>query len=298
MPDDLTPSQMKDSRSTNTEKPILKFTEEELKLALYELEGKPYSLQDFSDEYDRLHPYARPQKGARLQGIFNWAHKAVINELMPREAQITGLDQEPLFLLAMKEFEEQACIGVVRKVLVDQPIVLSDDQVRQWYMDNPSYYTLKPQVRVYQMANPEEEEIQKAYKRLLAGDDLHEVAKEHSVVPEHQMLTQPFHPDSLANPGNQPIAAIQLLAEVGDFTPPFENQGYWGIAQLNEKIEGRLMEFEEAYDRASTDLREMTSNARLDSLLDIWGEQHDIVIDEDVLGKAELDMGTLAFQTP
>ena len=293
MPDDLTPSQMQDARSTTTEKPILKFSQEELRLPLYELEGKPYTLAEFSDEYDRLHPYARPQKGNRLQGIFNWANREVVNILMPREAQVDGLDREPLFMLAMKEFEEQACIGVVRRVLVDQPIVLSDTEVREWYDANPLFYTLKPQVRVYQMANTDEEQIQKAYERLLAGEDFHYVAREHSVVPEHQMLTQPFHPDSVADPGNLAIASIQRLENVGDFTPPFENQGYWGIAQLNEKIDGRLMDFEEAYEKATKDLREITSNARLDSLLGLWRQDHDIVIHDKVLKHAK--MGELKF---
>ncbi len=296
MPDDLTPSQMQSARATTVEKPILKFNEEQLKMALYELEGELYTLKAFSDEYDRLHALARPQKGNRLQGIYNWAHRNVINKLMPREARLENLDDEPLFQLTMKEFEEQACIGVVRRMLVDQPIVLSDDQIRTWYDDNPSYYTLKPQVRVIQMANIDEEQIQQAYERLLAGEDFHAVADKHSVVPEHQMLTQPFHPDSTLDPNNGAIAGIQRLENVGDFTRPFTSQGYWGLAKLHEKVPGRLMDFEEAREKASADLREITSNARLDSLLSVWRDGNEIEIFDKVINKAEV--GVVGFLQP
>lgn len=287
MPDDMTPSQANQTRSRIEEKPVLKFTPEELERVLYSLEGKPYTLKDFSDEYDRLHPFARPQKAARLQGIYNWTHSQAVGQVMPREAMSIGLDKDPELILGMKEFEEQACIGAVRRVLVNAPITITDEILREYYEANPLYYTLKPMIRCRQLINPEEEKIQDAWRRLQAGEDIDKVGEEISVVFARQWATDWITPDSTLAPGNVAMGHIARLAAVGDYTPPFFFQGYWGIMELYETRPARLKTFEEARPQVEMHLREKLENDRLDSLLDTWREEAVIEIDEKVLAKTE-----------
>jgi peptidyl-prolyl cis-trans isomerase C len=285
MPDDLTPSQASEARSRTEEKPVLKFTEDELALVLYELDGQNVTLQDYSDEYDRLHPYARPQKAARLQGIYNTIHKDAVGKVMPKEAIAIGLDKDPELIMAMKEFEEQSCIGAVRRVLVNREISMTDEEQLAFYEENPLYYTLKPQVRCKQIINSEEAKIQDAARRLQAGETFDAVGSDISIVFNRQWISDWFTPDSTAAPGNTAIAIIQRLDEVGKYTDPFFFQGYWGIMQLHEIQDARLMPFEEARDRVEKDLREKKENDRLDQLLSEWRDEVPVEINEKVLAK-------------
>jgi len=287
MPDDMTPSQAAQARETTQEKPILKFTPEELKLTLYELEGKPYTLAQFSDEYDRLHPFARPQKGSRLQGIYNHVQKEVVGIAMPKEARAIGLDRDPELILAMKEFEEQSCIGAVRRVFVDRELQVTEPEVRKFYDENPRYYTLKPQVRCKQLITSEEAKVQEAWRRLQAGETFDAVGSDISIVYNRQWITDWFTPDSLASPENEAIRLISRLKAPGEMTVPFNYQGYWGIMQLFETRPEQLMDFAEARPRVEQDLREVTANARLDSLLLVWRGGAKIDINKRLLKKTE-----------
>ncbi|MCB9513641.1 MAG: peptidyl-prolyl cis-trans isomerase [Candidatus Latescibacteria bacterium] len=288
MPDDMTPSQAAQSRANTEEKPVLKFSPEELKMTLYELEGKDYTLQEFSDEYDRLHPFARPQKANRLQGIYNYVQKEVVGKVMPEEARTQGLDKDPEVIVAMKEFEEQACIGAVRRVFVERNLHITEADERAFYEKNPLYYTIKPQVRCKQIINSEEAKIQDAWKRLQAGDSFDDVGRDVSIVFDRQWVTDWFTPDSIANPENEAIRLIARLQEPGEMTEPFYYQGYWGIMQLFETRPAHLMEFEEAKSRVEKDVHESMANAMLDSLLGEWRKDADVEIDQKVLGKTEM----------
>ncbi len=288
MPDDMTPSQASEARSRTEEKPVLKFSDDELSKVLYELDGLSVTLKDYSDEYDRLHPYARPQKSSRLQGIYNQVHKDAVGKVMPREAIAIGLDNDPELIMAMKEFEEQSCIGAVRRVLVNREITMSDAELLAFYEENPLYYTLKPQVRCKQIINSEEAKIQDAARRIEAGESFDDVGRDISIIFNRQWVTDWFTPDSTATPGNTAIATIQQLSEVGEYTQPFLFQGYWGIMQLHEVKDARLMDFEEARDRIEKDLREKKENDRLEKLLNEWREDVPVEINEKVLSKVEI----------
>ncbi len=287
MPDDMTPSQASQARSRTEEKPLLKFTPEELEKVLYELNGEQMTLQMFSDEYDRLHPFARPQKAARLQGIYNYVHKEAVGVVMPMEAISIGLEKDPELVLGLKEFEEQACIGAVRKVLVSQAITLTEEELLAFYEENPLYYTLKPRVRCKQIINSEEEKIREAWNRLEKGEEVDAIGSDLSIVFNRQWVTDWFMPDSIAAPENDAIRHIARLVELGDYTQPFYYQGYWGIMHLFESEAARLMEFEEARDRVDKDLRARREGERLDMLLDEWRQDVEIEINEKVLAKTE-----------
>lgn len=287
MPDDLTPSQAAQARSRTEEKPVLKFSEEELGEVLYRVDGEEHDLKEFSDEYDRLHPFARPQKAARLQGIYNYVHKEVVSALMVREAKALELNRDPEFVMIMKEFEEQSCIGAVRRALVNASVQITDEDLHAFYDENPLYYTLKPQVRCKQIVNADEEKVREAWRRLEAGEDVDEVGRDASIVYNRQWVTDWFSPDSTQAGDNVAIQRIARLTELGQYTEPFSYQGYWGIMVLFETMPSRLMTFEEARDRVTKDLRELKENERLDSLLSEWREGATIEINEGVLKHVE-----------
>ena len=286
MPDDPSPAEVEQARIATQEKPILKLDEKALDMVLYEVEGEKHTLREFSDEFDRLHPLSRPLKQDRLQGIYNWVHRTVVNKLMPKEAILKGLDKDPEFVLIMKEFEEQSCIGAVRRAVVDAGVQITEDDVRKWYEENPKYYTLRPSMRCKQIVNAEEEKAKEAYRRLQAGEPADSVGADLSIFYPDKWLSEFFTPDSTKDASNDAMRYSQRLLKPGDFTPPFVSRGYWGILVLADTQPARLMAFEEAKERAQRDLQEIRSSERLDSLLTVWRGEADIVINEKVLRKA------------
>jgi len=287
MPDDPTPSQVREMRTRTEEKPVLKLNEEELAMTLYELDGEEYDLQAFSDEYDRLHPFARPMKSARLQGIYNFIHKQVIGETMPVEAIEQGLDKDPEFILTMKEFEEQSCIGIVKAQLVDKPIEVSEDEAKTFYEENPRYYTVPEQIQCKQIVVAEEEQIREAWRRLQEGETFDAVGEDLSITWGNKWLTDFFTPDTTRSPDNVAFREVLKLDEFGEYTDPFNFQGYWGILQLTDRKAEHVLDWDEVGDKVMRDVKELRSNERLDSLLAIWWEDADITINERVLAKAE-----------
>ncbi|MCP4547566.1 MAG: hypothetical protein GY835_13995 [bacterium] len=286
MPDDPTPSQAQQYRSTNTEKPILKFTAEQLALVLYELDGNDFTLQNFSDEYDRLHPYGRPMKSSRLQGIYNWVHKDVVGQVMPTEARTRGYDKDPTFMLQMKEFQEQSCIGAVRRVLVEAPVVISDEDVQAYYDEFPLYFTLKDRIDCKQVVTSEEDDIQEAYTRLQNGDDADAVGRDLSVMFDRQWVSAAFTPDSTISDSPE-IKLIQSMQNKGDFTKPFQYKGYWAIMIRNDFYPSELQDFEVVKETARAQLKQQKSDARMDSLLNVWRDEVEIVVNNRTLAKTE-----------
>ncbi len=285
MPDDLTPSQLNDPPVL--EKPILKFSDEQKKMVLYEIEGEKHTLAEFSDDYDELSVYERPNKASRVKGVYNKVRRQMINRVMPLEARKQGLDSDPDLIVAMKEYEEQNCIGSVKRMLVDAPMEFGDEQVRAFYEEHPLLYTRKYAVICKQLVTNTEDDIREAYSRLQAGAEFDSVGADLSITWPQSWTTEWFTPDSLTSPDHEVFRQVLRLENVNDYSPPFEFQGYWAIYQMVQESEPVLLPLEEVYQRARSEAFESASSDRLEELLIQWREEADVVINEKVLRKTQ-----------
>ncbi len=283
MPDDLLSSQLNDPPVL--EKPILKFSDEQKKMVLYEIEGNKHTLAEFSDEYDELSVYERPNKGSRAKGVYNKIRRQMINYVMPREAKSRGLENDPDLIMAMKEYEEQNCIGSVKRMLVDAPMEFGDEQVQAFYEEHPLLYTRKYAVICKQLVTNTEDDIREAYSRLEAGAEFDSVGADLSITWPQSWATGWFTPDSLTSPDDEVFRQVLRLDNVNDYTPPFTYQGYWAVYQMIEESAPVLLPLEEVYQRARSEAFEAASSDRLEVLLVQWREEADVVIDEKVLRK-------------
>ncbi len=285
MPDDLTPSQLQNPPTY--EKPILKFSDEEREMVLYEIEGEKHTLAEFSDDYDAMSPYERPNKASRAKGVYNKVRRDMINYVMPIEAKSRGLEKDPDLVVAMKEFEEQNCIGSVKRMLVDAPMNFTDDDVKRFYEENPLLYTRKYAMICKQLVTNTEEDIRSAYSRLQDGEPIDSVGAALSVTWPQSWQTDWFTPDSLASPEHEVFRQVLRLGGPGEYTPPFEYQGYWAIYQMVEESDPILLPFDDVYTRARSEAYESMSSARLETLLIQWRDEADVVIHESVLRKTQ-----------
>ncbi|MBC8366783.1 peptidyl-prolyl cis-trans isomerase [bacterium] len=285
MPDDLVPSQLNDPPVF--EKPILKFSDEQKQMVLYEIEGEKHTLAEFSDEYDELSIYERPNKGSRSKGIYNKVRRQMINYVMPLEARSRGMENDPDLVVAMKEYEEQNCIGSVKRMLVDAPMEFGDEQVQAFYEEHPLLYTRKYAVICKQLVTNTEDDIREAYRRLEAGAEFDSVGADFAITWPQSWTTEWFTPDSLTSPDHEVFRQVLRLENVNDYTPPFEYQGYWAVYQMVQESDPVLLPLEDVYQRARSEAFESASSARLESLLIQWRDEAEVVIHEKVLRKVQ-----------
>jgi hypothetical protein len=288
MPDDMTPSQLKSP--PKFEKPILKFTDEQRAMVLYEIEGETYTLADFSDTYDEMSIYERPTKASRSKGIYNKVRRDMINRVMPREARSRGMENNPDLVVAMKEYEEQNCIGAVKRMLVDKPLVegplqLSEADVLKFYEEHPLLYTRKYAMVCNQLVTNTEEDIREAYTRLGDGEPFDSVGADMSITWPQSWTTDWFTPDSIVHPENVVFRQVLRLEDEGDYTAPFSYQNFWAIYQMAKESDPVLLPFDEVEERANREAFSNASSARLESLLTVWRGEMNVVIDESVLRK-------------
>ncbi|MDP6418547.1 MAG: hypothetical protein QGG80_03645 [Candidatus Krumholzibacteria bacterium] len=287
MPDDITPSQARSREFPNYEKPILKFSEEELSMLLYKLEGESFTLADFSDEFDGLSPYSRPQKAGGMASFKDYIRRKAINQLMPKEAVDKGLDKHPDYVVAMKEFDEQYFMNSVKSLIVDSEIEMSDAHILQWYEDHLKAYTRKSAVKCKQLVTREEGPILEAKDRLDGGEEFDLVARDLAVNFNRGYVSGFFSPDTLMDPSNDLYRNVARLQEIGEKTPIFQYQGYWAIFQLLETSPPVLLPFEDVKGEVRKNLFEHLSMQRLDSLLASWRGNTVVKIHEKVLRKTQ-----------
>ena len=286
MPDDMMQSQIQNP--PKYEKPILKFSDEDKEMVLWELDDEKHTLGEYSDVYDNLSIYARPQKAMRAQGIYNAIRRDAISRLMPREAEDQKLDEDPEFVVSMKEFEEQQCISAVKRTLIDAKIVITDEDTKVWYEEHPLAYTRMEAIRCKQLVTREEEEILEAETRLAAGESFDDVGRDLSIAFDRAWETDYFTPDSLANPENEVFRQILRLKEIGDVTPVFRYQNFWAMYMLTDILPPSLLPFDEVKGKAGEHLFEYNSMALLDSLLTLWRGESEVIIHEKVLRNARM----------
>jgi len=283
MPDDMTPSQLKNP--PKFEKPILKFTDEQKAKVLYEIEGEKHTLGDFSDTYDEMSIYERPTKASHINGIFNKIKHDMINRVMPKEARSQNLEKDPDLIVKMKEFEEQNCIGAVKRMLVDAPLKLSDEDNRTFYEEHPLLYTRKYAMICKQLITNTEDDIRKAYSRVENGESFDSVGADLSLTWPKKWQTDWFTPDSIVYPDNEVFRQVLHLKKEGEYTPPFTYQGYWAVFQMVKQSDPVLLPYDEVKDRVRKEAFESASSARLESLLTVWKGDAEVVINEKVLRK-------------
>jgi len=132
----------------------------------------------------------------------------------------------------------------------------------------------------------DEKGIKQAYARLKAGEDFETVGKEMAINYSRQWLTRSSRRHA-GRAGQHRHQAGRPPQERGRIHRALQHAGLLGIMQLVERFPERLMSWDEAKDKATSDLKEFRQNARLDSLLNDWRQGAKIEINERVLRKVE-----------
>lgn len=151
------------------------------------------------------------------------------------------------------QFIEQLRWNMLITTLASTEVEVTDEEVAQWFEENRHYYDQPKRVEVSHILLDTEEEAQEILARIENGEELTELAKEHSLDPGTASLGGYLGPitEGLTVPEFETLA---FSLGVGEFGITESNFG-WHIITVHSIEEGEKADFAEIADLVKRDMK-------------------------------------------
>lgn len=291
LPPDVNPENRPDAATEV--KPVLPFTNEERAKLLFEVDGKKYTLGDFSDKYDNTSWFERPKRYSGALGMRYWIRDNWLKPLQLQRAIKNGIDQSPEVQNELNLRREQMMVAMLHQNLVgSQAPEATEPQLQEFYDKHKDIYVQKEMRRCNIIYNLKEKVVRRAYDEVKAGGDFVTIAmkyNEGATKPE-EVRTPDFTRDT---PKSLELAEKVWNLQQGEYTEPFKTTqagggGGWVVAQLDRIVSQRQIELKDIHDQVAGDYKNQWSEDRLNELLAQWKKDSKITVDEKVLEKAQI----------
>lgn len=286
LPIDLMPEEAPDPATES--KPVISFSVGDRKRFLFEVDGKQYTIGDFSNQYDETSWFERPKRVTGAMGIRYWVRDRWLRYLQLDEARKKRIHELPAVAGEIKLRREQMMVTMLHSNLVGQSAPdPTADQLREFYDNHPKYYTEKERRRCHIIFNAQERVVQRAYGELQEGKDFVEVAiryNEGATSPEH-VLTQDFSVDT---PDFGEIAPQAFALELGKYSEPFKTSQFWVILHLDRITPAGLLPYEDVQERIAEDFKNQWREDKLNELLEQWKANVKVEVYDKALLAAEV----------
>jgi parvulin-like peptidyl-prolyl isomerase len=268
--------------------PLLNFDEADLGKPVLSYKDKVFTIEQFSDLYDRTSFFERPKREYRTGGIKGLLMKLMMNELVEDEMNTSGIEKHPELVRIMNNKHEELMVTIMFEELVTKQTVVTTNDIRTYYRDNMENYKFPEQRRFGIILTNDEATADEAHEKLVAGMPLPRVAQLYSI--DEQTRMNLGETDFLVLGAQPEMDDVGFkLEKVGDFSKPFETSRGWMILKLIEMAPERTRTLEEVRNAIEADLKTLKNDALLKELMAKWKEDITIHIDEDNLRKAEVD---------
>jgi parvulin-like peptidyl-prolyl isomerase len=275
-------------RREDEEYPLLKFDEADLGKTVLTYKDKVFTLQEFSDLYDRTSFFERPKREFRMGGIKGFLMKLMMNELVLDEMNSSGIENHPELKRILDNKKEELMVTMMFEDLVSKETIVSRKDIQSYYQDNLENYKLPEQRRFGIILTNDEATAQEAYDKLVAGMPLPRAAQFYSI--DEATRSNLGESDFLVKGGNPEMDDVGFkLDNVGDISKPFEIARGWMVLKLIEKSPERERKLEEVRNAIEADLRTLGNDRRLKELMAKWKKGLTIEYFDDNLRKAEVD---------
>jgi parvulin-like peptidyl-prolyl isomerase len=268
--------------------PLLKFDEEDLGKPVLTYKDKVFTIEQFSNLYDRTSFFERPKREFRLGGIKGFLMKLMMNELVMDEMEASGIENHPELKRILDTKQEELMVTMMFEDLVTKEVIISRKDIQTYYKDNLGNYKFPEQRRFGIIVANDEETAQEAYDKLIAGMPLPRVAQFYSI--DEQTRSNLGETDFLVKGGQPEFDDVGFkLDKVGDTSKPFETSRGWVVLKLIEKSPERVRSLEEVQNAIEADLRTLKNDARLKELMTKWKKDIKVEYFDNNLRKAEVD---------
>ena len=200
--------------------------------------------------------------------INNYIQQWIENELIYQDALINELDKEKVF---KKELEKQKRDILIKNYLdnfYSKKYEISDSEAQQYYEDNKDSYELADdEVKALHILANTKKEADDARKRIRAGEDFEEVAKEISIdYLEKRRIDLGYFTREKIIPEIRSI--FYNRNKVGSIPRPIKSEfGYHLVKIIDKRSKGSVKPFDEVKDQIVNRLKSMKRNEEYRDLI-------------------------------
>jgi peptidyl-prolyl cis-trans isomerase C len=143
--------------------------------------GEVITVSDVAQRMAQMGPAARSVFGDDPQRILE---QMILETLLLQEARRQGVDRQVEVIRLIRDARRQILIGRLLEMVKEKnPPTVTEEEIRQYYNENPKRFVLPEEFRASHILVPDEKTAQEALKRLRAGEPFQEVARQLSVDP-------------------------------------------------------------------------------------------------------------------
>lgn len=291
LPPDVNPENRPDKETEV--KPVLPFTNEERAKVLFELDGKKYTLADFSDKYDNTSWFERPKRYSGALGMRYWIRDNWFKDLQLQHAIKNGIDKSPEVQNELNLRREQMMVAMLHQNLVgSQAPEATEPQLQEFYDKHKDLYVQQEMRRCNIIYNLKEKVVRRAYDEVKAGGDFVAIAMKYNegATRPQDVQTPDFTRDT---PKSLELAEKVWNLQQGEYTEPFKTSqtgggGGWVVAQMERIVPQKQIGLQDIHEQVAGDYKNQWSEDRLNELLAQWKKDAKITVDDKVLEKARI----------
>ena len=272
----------------NEVKPVIDFNFQERETPLFEVDGKKYTVGDFSDRYDQTSYPERPKKWVGAQGLYYWVRDVWLKPLQLEQARTDGIDQLPEVVNEMKLRHEMLMVGQLHDKLIGEQVPTpSEEEVRKFYEDHAKVYVEKEKRVCNLIFHPREAVVRRAYEEIRGGAEFVATAIRYNdfATKAEDVKTAAFSRDDQKH---AELADSAFSRGLNEYSQPFKTTQGWIVLQVQQIIPERPFTLEDVRENVVQDWQSQWSEKRLNELLEEWKKNYPIEVDERILLATEV----------
>ncbi|HIE04288.1 MAG TPA: hypothetical protein EYP61_05965, partial [Candidatus Latescibacteria bacterium] len=224
-------------------------SEDEKKLPLYTFDGGQITIGDYLKAFrgSRRRPMDR-------KGLLNYVNYLLPDELLVAFAYKKGIDRIPEVVAWIKKKREELLVEILRRKEVGEKVEVSDQEVREEYERHKMDTYYLPEERDFiEILVPTKEQAEELLRRIMAGEDMEELAARYTTRKGLKKLKGKFHMHPFEKPIYGNYYDVVMNAPLGKLIGPVKvEKGYepsdTGYAVF--KVTGVLPKRPEPFERA------------------------------------------------
>lgn len=205
-------------------------------------------------------------------------NKEIINELIYQallyeNAIAKGMDKDEEFLQVVEKTKESMLKNYALGKLL-ATVDVTEDEVKKFYEENKEAFKEKESANASHILVSEEDKAREIYEKVKDGEDFETLAKKNSTCPSKEkggdlgtftrgQMVKEFEDAVFEN-------------EVGTVIEPVKTQFGYHIIKINEKNEGRDLEFDEVKDKIFSQLKRQKEQDLYNKKIEELKEKYDV----------------------
>ncbi len=243
----------------------------------------------FEQAAGQLSPETRQKVMASQESKKDFLEGLVAKELFYRMAMRKGYDKDPEYLGWLDNVRKTRLGSRIWEEEVTSKVQVTDSDFYSFYQQHPELFKEPAQyTKVGLIICNNEPDARKARERVEKGEDFAAVAAEANrdeALRNAKGLLSPFYENREAFSFDRDLKLTPLLKDmkVGDMTGPIEIQAGSGVIKLIDKIDARIVPFDEAKQTRTDDYRQVLEFDRKQKLIQHLQETDKVKLHEDRL---------------